>query len=308
MACGVPGFEEKITAAGAEFVQIDAEPGGEHDVELTVALARSVKAGWLAVDGYQFGAAYHQKVSGGGWRMLALDDEGRAGRYEADIVLNQNLHASENLYANRATRTRLLLGPQYALIQRGFFKWRVAGRAIAPVARRILVTMGGGDSGNVTRKVVQALLVANIEGMEARVIIGGANPNYESVMETAVRGGLSIRVETDIRDMGEAMAWADIAVTAGGSSIYEILFLGTPFIMLTTADNQKPVELAITRLGSGLCLGWSDDASPEKISEAIKTTAISQTARETLIKRMSGLVDGLGASRVAQAMEEALHE
>jgi spore coat polysaccharide biosynthesis predicted glycosyltransferase SpsG len=305
MACGVPGFTEKITAAGAEFAKIGAEPGGAHDVELTVALASSVKADWLVVDGYQFGAAYHQAVNVGGWRMLALDDEGRAGRYEADIVLNQNLHASESLYANRSARTRLLLGPEYALIQRSFFKWRGLGRGNPPIARRVLVTMGGGDLGNITRKAVEALLMTNIEGMEARVALGGANPNYDSVMEAALRGGPSIRVETDIRDMGEAMAWADIAVTAGGSSIYELFFLGTPFIMITTAENQKPVERAISRLGAGLCLGWHEDVSPERISGELKTVAFSQTARGTLIKRMSELVDGLGAARVAQAMAEA---
>jgi spore coat polysaccharide biosynthesis predicted glycosyltransferase SpsG len=306
MACGVPGFEGKITAAGAEFAKIDAEPGSERDMELTVSFACSVKADWLIVDGYQFGAAYHQTVSGGGWRMLALDDEGRVGRYEADIVLNQNLHASESLYANRAAHTRLLLGPEYALIQRSFFKWRGLGRGNPPIARRILVTMGGGDLGNVTRKAVEALLMTNIEGMEARVALGVANPNYDSVMKAALRGGPSIRVETDIRDMGEAMAWADIAITAGGSSIYELSFLGTPFIMITTADNQKPVERAIMRLGAGLCLGWHGNVPPERISEAIRTAAFSQTARGTLIGRISELVDGLGAVRVAQAMAEAL--
>lgn len=306
MACGISGFGEKVTATGAEFVKIGAEPGSERDAALTVSLAQSVGADWLAVDGYQFGAAYHQAVSGGGWRMLALDDEGRAGRYDADIVLNQNLHASESLYTNKATRTRLLLGPQYALIARDFFKWRRQGRANPPIARRILVTMGGGDLSDVTRKVVEALRMTSIEGMEARVAIGGANPHYDSVMEAALRGGPPIRVETDIRDMGEAMSWADVAVTAGGSSIYELFFLGTPFIMITTADNQKPVEAAVARFGAGSCLGWHEGVSPERISEELKTLAFSQTARGMQVERMSGLVDGLGAVRVAQAMAEAL--
>jgi spore coat polysaccharide biosynthesis predicted glycosyltransferase SpsG len=239
--------------------------------------------------------------------MMAVDDEGRAGRYEADIVLNQNFHASESLYANRAERTRLLLGPEYALIQRDFLKWRGRVRENTPTARRILVTMGGGDLSNVTRKAVEALCLTSIERMEARIVIGGANPNYESVMEAAVRGGPSLRVETNIGDMAEAMAWADIAVTAGGSSLFELAFLKTPFIMITTADNQKPVERAITRLGAGSCLGWHDGVSPERIAEEMQTVAFSQSARGMMMERMSELVDGQGAMRVAQAMAEALH-
>lgn len=306
LARSVPGLAEKITAAGAELANIDAEPGSAHDAELTAALASSAGTHWLVVDGYQFDAAYRKTAGKGGWRMLTVDDEGLAGRYETDIVLNQNFHASETLYANRTERTQLLLGPEYALIQRDFFKWRVRGRENPSIARRILVTMGGGDLNNVTRKAVEAICLANIEEMEARVVIGGANPNYESVMESASRGGPFIRVETDIGDMAEAMAWADIAVTAGGSSLFELAFLRTPFIMITTADNQKPVERAVTRLGAGVCLGWHDGVSPEKIAERMEELAFSQSARGMLMERMSELVDGEGSARVVGAMAEAI--
>lgn len=307
MAHSVPGFAEKIKVSGAGFVEIDAEPGSTHDAELTAGLARSAGADWLAVDGYQFGAAYHKAVSGGRWRALVVDDEGQAGRYEADIVLNQNFHASESLYANRAGGARLLLGPGYALIQRDFFKWRSISRENPPVARRILVTMGGGDLNNVTRKVVEALGLMGVGRMEARVAIGGANPNYDSVMEAARRVGPSIRVERDIGDMGEAMSWADIAVTAGGSSIYELAFLGTPFIMITTAGNQKPVEYALMRLGAGPCLGWHNGLQAEGIAEAMEALAVSQPSREMMARRMGELVDGQGAGRAARAMMEDIH-
>lgn len=306
MARSVPGLAEKIKAAGAELASVDAEPGSAHDVELTAALARSAGADWLVVDGYQFGSAYHETAGSGAWRMLALDDEGLAGRYDADIVLNQNFHASESLYPDRSERTRFLLGPEYALIQRGFSRWRGRERENPPIARRMLVTMGGGDLNNVTRKAVEALGLVSIEDMEARVVIGGANPNYDSVMESASRAGLSIRVETNIGDMAEAMAWADIAVTAGGSSLFELAFLGTPFIMITTADNQKPVERAINRLGLGACLGWHGDVSPETIAERMRTLALSQSARAMMMERMAGLVDGEGSTRVARAMRECL--
>lgn len=307
MAHSVSGFAGKIKASGAEMGSIDAEPGSAQDMELTAGLARSTGADWLVVDGYQFGAAYHNAIRGGGWRTLVVDDEGLAGRYEADIVLNQNFHASESLYLNRGGETRLLLGPEYALIQRDFFKWRSSSRENPPVARRILVTMGGGDLNNVTRKVVEALGLLSVGEFEARVVIGGANPNYDSVVEAARRVGPSIRVATNIGDMGEAMSWADIAVTAGGSSIYELAFLGTPFIMITTADNQKPVERAIMRFGASSCLGWHDGLSPDKIADEIKGVVLSQSLRTTIAKRMAELVDGQGSVRVLRAMAEDIY-
>ncbi|MBF0292982.1 MAG: UDP-2,4-diacetamido-2,4,6-trideoxy-beta-L-altropyranose hydrolase [Nitrospinae bacterium] len=302
MVCGVSGFAEKIKASGSQMDGINAEPGSMRDAELTAGLARSAGADWLVVDGYQFGAAYHKAVNSGGWRELIVDDEGLAGSYEADMVLNQNFHASESLYVNRGGGTRLLLGPEYALIQRDFFKWRELSRTSPPVARRILVTMGGGDLNNVTRKVVEALGLMSAGLTEARVVIGGANPNYDSVTEAARSAGPSIRVETDIVEMGEAMTWADIAITAGGSSIYELAFLGTPFIMITTADNQKPVEQALIRLGASPCLGWHDGLSPEKIARALEGFAVSQSSRLAMAGRMASLVDGQGSVRVVRTM------
>ncbi len=49
--------------------------------------------------------------------VLAVDDYGHAGHYTADLVLNQNLHAREELYQDREAHTRLLLGNRFALLR-----------------------------------------------------------------------------------------------------------------------------------------------------------------------------------------------
>ena len=64
-------------------------------------LAHKEKAEWAVVDGYQFDSAYQSAVRDAGLKLLLIDDHGAAPPYSADLVLNQNVHAKEDLYRER---------------------------------------------------------------------------------------------------------------------------------------------------------------------------------------------------------------
>ena len=95
----------------------------------------------MVVDGYQFDAAYHKTLRDAGRKLLALDDNGDAGYYWADLVLNQNIHAQADWYAHRAPDTRLLLGTRYALLRREFLRWRGWQRDTPETAAKVMVTL-----------------------------------------------------------------------------------------------------------------------------------------------------------------------
>ena len=94
-----------------------------------------------------------------GRKLLVVDDTGHAGVYAADLVLDQNAHATEKLYQCREPYSKLLLGSRYALLRREFRPWREWKREIAPVARKVLVTVGGTDPDNLTVRVMRALQI-----------------------------------------------------------------------------------------------------------------------------------------------------
>ena len=63
------------------------------------------EADWIVVDGYQFDSAYQKALRAAGMKVLFIDDNGEASPYSADLILNQNLHASEAMYRDRASPT-----------------------------------------------------------------------------------------------------------------------------------------------------------------------------------------------------------
>lgn len=301
VAQDVPALRARLRAEGAEVAPIAAPPGGSQDAAETARLAQEAGAGWVVADGYHFGQGFQRAIKGANLRLLAIDDNAEAEHYYADIVLNQNLHAQEGLYACRESYTQLLLGPSYALLRREFRKGNGWSRNVPPVARRILVTMGGSDPKNVTLTVLRAVQGLRVDGLEAVVVVGGANPHDEALREAVRASSVPVRVERDAADMAALMAWADVAVAGAGSTCWELAFMGPPSILLVVADNQARNAAALEEVGAFVVLR-APQQEAGSIAEALEGLLASPGRRQEMAARAGRLVDGLGRQRVVSAL------
>ena len=258
---------ERLRAERMSVVCVTADPGSLKDAAQACELAHGRNAAWLVLDGYHFSTAYQHQVKSAGLKLLLVDDMG-GGDYCSDLLLNQNLHAREEMYARRASYTRLLLGTRYAMLRREFTRWREWKREIAPVARKVLVTMGGSDPENITGRAVEALGQSSLEGLEAAVVIGGSNPHGEALERLVENPG--VRLHRNIGDIGELMAWADVAISAAGATCWELCLLGLPSLLVDLAPNQRPLAEELQRRGAAIHLGNLYDTSVEKIASKRK--------------------------------------
>lgn len=215
MAESTPAVDARLRCEGMEIVQLDVSPNSVQDVRKVKALAGDRRAAWVVVDGYQFDSEYQRSLKNAGLKLLFVDDLGQCERYFADIVLNQSVHASEEMYANHEIYTRLLLGPRFAMLRRDFQPWTKWRREITPNGHKVLVTMGGSDPDNVTAIVLEALRALEIDELEVVAVLGGSNPHVDSLERFASQSP-SIRFLRDAPNMPELMAWADIAVSVRG--------------------------------------------------------------------------------------------
>lgn len=306
MATDAPAVEDRLKSEGMEVTRLRTQPGTDHDAIQTVDLARQGEASWAVVDGYHFGADYQRIIKDSGLHLLAIDDNGHCSHYYAEIVLNQNLHADEGLYENREPYTQLLVGTRYVLLRPEFLKWRGWKREIPEVARKVLVTLGGGDPDNVTLKVIRALQQIEVEGLEAVALVGGSNPHYEE-LQSAVQGSqLLIRLETNVTNMSELMAWADVAVSAGGSTCWELAFMGMPTVAVVLAENQRDIAEGLKEAGVALNIGWHSDVSTDSLAETLVSLLGSQEIRHHMSHCGKPLVDGTGARRIVEALKSVL--
>jgi UDP-2,4-diacetamido-2,4,6-trideoxy-beta-L-altropyranose hydrolase len=303
MAESTAGAEERIRREKFEVVILAASPGSPQDAAQLVDLAVARHADWVVLDGYRFDVEYQRRLKAAGVKLLVVDDTGHAGAYAADLVLDQNVHATEDFYARRESYTQLLLGPRYALLRREFKPWRSWRREVAPVARKVLVTVGGSDPDNVTLRVIRALRLISEHNLEATIVVGGSNPHGHDLEQEVQGGGSALRLVRDVPDMPQLMADADVAISAAGITTWEMCSLGLPAVLIDVAENQTPGARELDRQGIAIHAGSSKKVTPETIAARLKPILASREVRAAMSERGRKLVDGLGAERIISAMQ-----
>ncbi len=103
--------------------------------------------------------------------------------------------------------------------------------------------------------------------------------------------------------MPERMAWADAAVTAGGTTTWELAYFGVPSITMILADNQEASVSLLMRRGVFPTLGWANTAEAATIRDTVQRLLLDPEARERHRDRAAGLVDGAGADRVMELLD-----
>jgi UDP-2,4-diacetamido-2,4,6-trideoxy-beta-L-altropyranose hydrolase len=300
MAEATPAVEEQLRSEGFTVTRPAVRVGSAADAAEIAQLAHRHGASWVVVDGYEFGAECQASLKECGLKVLFIDDNGRAGYYSADLVLNQNAHASEAFYPSRDASTRLLLGPRFAMLRREFSAWCGWNRETPAVARRVLVTMGGSDPDNITERVVQAILAE--PGLEATVVIGGSNPHLLRLQELVAGGERPVQLVENVTNMPELMAKSDVAISGAGTTSLEMCFLGLPALLIVLADNQRPVAEELNRRRVAINLGKGAEIRPSTLSPFLTRLVNSQDTRRTMSERGRAMVDSRGAERVVRVL------
>jgi UDP-2,4-diacetamido-2,4,6-trideoxy-beta-L-altropyranose hydrolase len=301
MCTVTPTMRDRLDSEGFEVKILDCVPGSIDDAKQTVEASNDVSALWIVVDGYHFDRTYQRSIKELGKKLLLIDDNGCASHYYADIVLNQNIFASENLYSKREHYTSLLLGTRYALLREEFLVWQGWKRKIPEFAQNILVTLGGSDPENVTRKVYDAILQLKFNRLN--VIIVAANNRYSDQMKHLTdESKVNMEFRSNVEKMSDLMAWADVAISAGGTSTWELAFMGLPMITIAIADNQCQIVEELSKDGVAVNAGWHKDVTPSMIAENISDLICDSKKRSEMSQRAQALVDGNGAAWVLKSL------
>jgi UDP-2,4-diacetamido-2,4,6-trideoxy-beta-L-altropyranose hydrolase len=289
-------LERRIESEGFDLVSVPEE----HDARVTLDSAKRLGVVWTVVDGYHFEETYAKMLSDGGQKVFAADDDGQGHIGAASIVWNQNVHANRENYAQKCPHARLLLGCRYVVLRNEFRPFIGASRTARETASRVLVTLGGSDPDNVTKKVIDALV--DEPRFDVIVVAGGGNPHLAALREATDWANGQIRLVCDVQDMSELIQWADIGIVAGGSTSWEFLFLGLPSITLILAPNQRPIADALAAADLTETLGIGVSVSAHAIATAVRELSDNLELRQKRTRAGQSLVDGRGSERVVNAL------
>lgn len=282
----------------------DESAGSQADLEQTRGILRKLGgiADWLVVDHYRLDAAWESGLRADTRKILVIDD--LANRlHDCDMLLDQNCYPDQEARYARLLPLSCdrLLGPRYSLLRKEFADERRHLRQRDGSARRILIFFGGSDPTNETGKTLLALKRRLRPKIAVDVVVGASNPRCAEI-EAMALGMPDTTFHCQVSCMAELMACADVAIGAGGTTLWERLALGLPALVISVASNQEEIAQHIGTLGAQQYLGKSQDVSGEEIAQALDRLIADRDRMLRMSAIGRNLVDGLGANRVAEAL------
>ena len=298
-----PATEAILKAFGAPDIQvfpviddIDRAPVAAAD------WAASFAADWVLLDHY--GVTPRQEVVlRSDRRLAALDDLADRPRW-ADLVINPAFGWTPDRYAGLLQHGAVVLtGPAHALVRPEFAHRRDAAlthRREGGHLRHVLISLGLTDVEGITERVV-GVMRPLLDGLILDVVLGGAAPSLPALCAQA-KTDPCLRLHIDSHAMAELTATADIAIGAGGSSVWERCTLGLPAATVVLADNQRPMAEVMAAAGLTLAVEASAPDFEDRLTEALHALVHDASLRRALSEASAAACDGLGAERVAAAM------
>ena len=260
----------------------------------------------ILVDSYQVSEAYYRELKKLGM-IACLEDMGQP--YPVDVLINYNIYG-ENLASaynadSRNKPEQMLLGVTYMPLRKEFLE--DISYTIREKVTDVMITTGGSDPCFAAKAFTDALL-ANKTLQEANIryhIISGPFNSHTEDLKALYGETPNVVIHEKVKSMKEIMRQCDVVLTATGSTIYEVSALGVPMLVFYFAENQRQGAEEIGKKTDVInCGDFSKE--PKVVTDRAVNTILrcveEKKYRKLLNKEEKTLVDGKGASRIAEAL------
>jgi UDP-2,4-diacetamido-2,4,6-trideoxy-beta-L-altropyranose hydrolase len=256
---------------------------------------------WLIVDHYALDMRWENALRKTAKQIMVIDDIADR-QHDCDVLLDQNFYADmQTRYSGKVpAHCQLLLGPRYALLREEFRHLREQIKPRTGAVKRILVFFGGVDADNYTGLAIKALAEIQLEEVLVDVVIGAQHPCRTEIETSCNAHRFICHVQTD--KMAELMAAADLAIGAGGSASWERCCFGLPALLVALAENQIEIAKALDSIGACIYIGAKDTVNALTIQQELIKLLDIPNQIENISKKACTLVDGIGVSRINQAL------
>lgn len=226
--------------------------------------------------------------------LAVFDDKGEPPR-DVHWIINTGIKAVDVSYSH-ACAQGLLLGPTFHPLRSEY--WMSQPDApVSSVVRNILVTVGGGSQLRTVERILVELRKVLPTGC-FHILLG---PHAD--LKSQLTDGSNVFIHRSPLNVREVLAMADIAISAGGQTLFELAYLGVPTIAMEIACNQRANIRGFSESGAVMSVG--DITQPEwkeQLTQAFSCLLNEPDRRQGISEAGRQLVDGKGALRLAKLL------
>ncbi len=294
-------------ALNSDYKNLETDFNNEQFIKL------SNKSDFILVDSYfvneeYFANLYKDTLN----KKIVYMDDLCEKAYPVDVVINYNVYANRDkyvaLYESKNYNTDFILGPQFTPLRREFSEVNRIG--IKEKISDVLIMTGGADIHHTSLELLKTLkeyrIKQSINGLDDirfHFVVGAMSQDYNDILNE-LSGTQNIIVHKDVKDMLSLMCSCDIAVSAAGSTLYELCACGVPTITYVLADNQINGEKSFVESGAMISIGdiRTDKMYCNKMIDQIINLSRDYDLRKVISKKQGMITDGCGADRLADLL------
>lgn len=274
----------------------------ESEIPVLCDVIKEKKITSILIDSYQI-TEYYLKVLSNYVKTIYIDDFAKR-KYSVSALICYMSHWEKLQHKEMYLNTKLMLGLQYAPVRKAF--QNIEKKEIKKDVETVLLLSGGTDPYNILSKMLRIIKEMNFK--EIIVICGRYNSEFDVLLEE-YKDDNRICILKSVDNIEEYMKKTDLAISAGGTTLYELCACGTPTISYAFADNQ--LENVYGFAGKKI-IEYAGDVRYEDIFDnmkyIIKKYCESIELRKMYSQKMQLLVDGKGASHIVSEWKKLLKE
>ena len=226
-----------------------------------------------------------------------------------DVLINYNvfgkarLEKLKNLYIEHARKLPLMLaGTRFTPLRQEFLNIDV--RVNKTEGKNIFISTGGADSYHIALELVKEI-INSASSLIYHIVVGKFNKDKGEILSLSTSHD-NIHIYCDVNNICQLMMEADIAVSASGSTLYEVCATQTPTITYVLADNQVAGADEFSRqdimINAGDVRVLGNKRLARQLIDYVHKLSLDFTKRCIMSGKMRDVVDGNGAKRIIDAV------
>lgn len=250
---------------------------------------------YCIVDSYLATRDLYEVIAEKSQRAVYIDDTNRID-YPPGYVVNPSLNTGE-MYKDMNSG-RYLVGADYIILRKPFTS--VGRKKCNNHVKEVLITIGGFDVRGLT-SLILCELALKYKDIKFNVIVDNNATNTLGMSKERLDNVFEHK-NLDAQSMKEVMMKSDLAVTAAGQTIYELIATKTPFIPIQVVDNQRYNIEGLKKINPNQpVLAYNESSFANSLVDLFETM-LKVKKRKSLLTVYNNTIDGLGAQRIVDTL------
>ncbi len=236
-------------------------------------------------------------------RLPVFIDDFRRLHYKKGVVIDWTPFV-EDQYELSNSNCIYLLGCEYISLREAF--WNLSEKKVNEQVKEIVITMGGSDPRNMCPEILNLLLTHTPDTIVKTVIVGQIfdSKNINELKQLSKNNScVKLEFDCDDKKMVALFLRADIVISAGGQTLYELARVGSPTIAILTFDNQKlDIEGWESAEFIDYAGAWDEATTYDNMLQFIIKLIPDKELREKKKEIGRSFIDGKGTKRIIDSI------